>query len=166
MPEMLVDQFSRVEKAADQRRAKIPAHITVKGTFYGHENLDGLKNDIRDIATRHEPFFLGFHKPEVTIRNGTISFVFTNAVETEALNNELESKIGPASKSAYRSGPYKTHLCVVEQVDQQGTNIAADLIPGLDLGGGVEVDSLELMGRDGPAYGGTWKRLERFGLGR
>jgi hypothetical protein len=31
-----------IEKAAGQERAKIPAHVTVKGTFYDIKSLDNL----------------------------------------------------------------------------------------------------------------------------
>ena len=64
-PPDLTEKLSDIERAAGQAIAKIPAHITVKGTLYGISSLDGMIELIRTIANRHQPFGLDVEDREI-----------------------------------------------------------------------------------------------------
>ena len=55
-------------------------------------------------------------------------------------------------------------MSIVNEVKPEGVKTARALIEETDLSKGLAVDSVDLMARDGTAFGGVWKRLERFQL--
>ncbi len=86
--------------------------------------------------------------------------------EIQALHDDLVANISPLGKPAYRDDPYRLHMSIVNEVSPEGAEIAQSQVAEVDLGYGIKVDAIDLMVRDGVAWGGVWKCLERFGLGR
>ncbi|MDP6666278.1 MAG: 2'-5' RNA ligase family protein [Dehalococcoidia bacterium] len=164
-PPDLTEQLLAIEHAAGQERAKIPAHVTVKGTFYGIESLDGLIEEIRNVTARHHPFTLGAEgmEPIWPGTSGVLGFPVNPAIQ--ALHDDLVANISPLGKPAYRDDPYRVHMTIVQEVTPEGAEIARNRVAAIDLGDGLAVDSVDLMARDGVAFGGVWRRLERFRLG-
>jgi hypothetical protein len=56
-------------------------------------------------------------------------------------------------------------MSIVNEVTPEGVEIAKAELAKVDLGDQLRFDSVDLMARDGVAYGGVWKRVERFQLG-
>ncbi len=164
-PDELAGPSLEIEHAAEQVRAKIPAHITVKGTFYGIQSLDGIIDMIRTVVARHDPFVLGTEGMEFMGSDHTVILGFSVNPEIQALHDDLVASIFPLSKPAYRDDPYKAHMSIVNEVEPEGVRIAKSMFADLDFVDEMQVGAIELMGRDGVAFGGTWKRLGRFALG-
>lgn len=164
-PPGLTEALLEIERAAGQERAKIPAHVTVKGTIYGIESLDGLIDEIRAVTSHHAPFVIGTEGLEIVGPEDSVVLRFPVNSEIQALHDELVAKITPISKPAYRDDPYMIHMSIVNEVSPEGTKLARQRISEIDFSDGLQVDAVDLMARDGVAWGGTWKRLERFTLG-
>ena len=164
-PPELTELLLAIERAAGQERAKIPAHVTVKGTFYGIASLDGLIDEIRSVTTRHEPFVLGTEGMELIWPGDSVILGFPVNPEIQSLHDDLVANISPLGKPAYRDDPYRVHMSIVNEAKPEGVEIAKSRIAKIDFGDGLNVDSIDLMGRDGVAWGGVWQRLERFRLG-
>lgn len=164
-PLELAERLSAIELASGQERAKIPAHVTVKGTFYGIASLDGLIDAIRIIAVRHEPFVLGSERMEVIGPGDSVILGFPVNREIQSLHDDLVANISPLGKPAYRDDPYRVHMSIVNEVGPEGVEIAKTRIAETDFSDGIKVGEIDLMARDGVAWGGVWRRLERFRLG-
>jgi hypothetical protein len=154
-----------VEHAAGQDRAKIPAHVTVKGTFYDIESLDGLLDVIRTVAARHAALKLGTDGMNVWESEHSVILGFTVNPEIQSLHDDLMSQVSPLGKSAYPDDPYRSHMSIVNEVKPEGVEIAKARLADIDLGEFLSLNAIDLMGRDGVAWGGVWKRIERFELG-
>ena len=163
-PPVLTELLLEIERAAGQKRAKIPAHVTVKGTLYGIASLDGMIETIREIAGRHEPFELGTAGMKVWDSSDSLILGFDVNPEIQALHDELVATISPLGKPAYKDDPYGVHMSIVNEAGEQGVEVAMKMLKDVDFGDSLSVSTIDLMGRDGVASGGVWKRLERFEL--
>jgi 2'-5' RNA ligase len=161
----MTEKLLEIESAAGQTIAKIPAHITVKGTLYGIPSLEGMIELIRTIAKRHQPFRLGVQDWELFDSEHSVILGFTVNTEIQALHDDLVANIAPLGKPAYYDDPYRVHMSIVNEVEPEGVVIARDQIAQVDFGAGLQLGTIDLMARDGMASGGVWKRLERFELG-
>jgi 2'-5' RNA ligase len=164
-PDRLTDPLLAIEHASGQERAKIPGHVTVKGTFYGIESLESLLESIREVAKRHEPFDLATEGFDVWESEHSLILGFKVNTLIQALHDDLMADIGPLGNSAYSDDPYRSHMSIVNEVSPNGVEIAKAELAKVDLGEQLRFDSVDLMARDGVAYGGVWKRVERFRLG-
>jgi hypothetical protein len=164
-PSELTEPLLEIERAAGQERAKIPAHVTVKGTMYGVTSLDGLIDEIRKVTVRHNLISLGTAGMALTNwTNDSVIMGFVVNPEIQALHDDLMSSIAPLGKSAYPDDPYKAHMSIVNQVGVEGAEIAKGLLTDIDFGDSLSFGVIDLMARRGPGWGGTWHRLERFEL--
>ncbi len=161
----LAETLLTVERAAGQKRAKIPAHVTVKGTFYDIKSLDNLLETIRSVARRHQPIDLDTAGMDTWESEHSVILGFVVNPEIQALHDDLMSDIGPLGKSAYPDDPYRSHMSIVNEVKPEGVAIAKQRLEEINLGDRLRFDSIDLMARDGVAWGGVWKRLARFELG-
>jgi hypothetical protein len=164
-PSELVESLLDIEKAAEQERAKIPAHVTVKGTFYDIKSLDNLLEAIHSVAGAHQPINLDTAGMETWELEHSVILGFVVNHEIQALHDDLMAQIGPLVKSAYPDDPYRPHMSIVNEVKPEGVAIAKQQIDDIDLGDRLRFGDIDLMGRDGVAWGGVWKRLARFQLG-
>jgi hypothetical protein len=55
-------------------------------------------------------------------------------------------------------------MSIVNEAGEQGVEVATKMLKDVDFGDSLSVSTIDLMGRDGVAWGGVWKRLERFEL--
>jgi hypothetical protein len=164
-PPELTEPLLDIETAAGQDRAKIPAHITVKGTLYGIASLDGMIDVIRSVTVRHKPFVLSTDGMELVWPGNSVILGFPVNPSIQALHDDLVTHIAPLGEPAYRDDPYNVHMSIVNQVGVDGAVIAKGLLDDIDFGSELSLGVIDLMGRDGVAWGGTWKRIERFELG-
>jgi len=161
----LAEEMLDIEKAAGQERAKIPAHVTVKGTLYGIASLDGLVEEIRNVTNRHEPFLLSSEGMELIGPENSVILGFPVNPQIQALHDDLVANIAPLGKPAYKDDPYRVHMSVVNEVQPEGVEIAKAKVSEINFGDGMQIDVIDLMARDGVAWGGTWHRVARFELG-
>lgn len=164
-PPELIEPLLAIERAAGQERAKIPAHITVKGTFHGITSLEGMIEKVHEIAGRHEPFALGFEGMEPVGADHSVILGFPVNPDIQALHDDLVESIAPLATTVYPDDPYRVHMSIVNEVKPEGVEIANARLAAVDIGKGMQVDAIDLVARDGVAWGGTWHRLERFPLG-
>lgn len=164
-PPELKQQLLTIESAAGQERAKIPAHITVKGTMYGIVSLDQVIEQVKAVASRHEPFSVNTEGMGLVGPDHSVIVGFPVNPEIQALHDDLMEHIAPLGKPAYPDDPYLVHMSIVNHVGEADQEIARNLLSGVDFGDVIPVHSIELLARDGVAWGGTWKRLESFELG-
>jgi 2'-5' RNA ligase len=152
----LVDE---VRQAVGQARAVIPAHVTVRGTFYGIDSLDEMRGLLRRTAAGLEPtrveFLPGGWKPRT---DGDRHHCFMPCVTSPALQSlheAFDAVIGPRSQDAYGDGDeYRAHLTLCQDCTREQVQRAMALVADRDFGTGFVFDSVELMGRVGPAFGG------------
>ena len=132
---------------------------------YRGEGVDQMIDKIRAVASRHEPFSLSTAVMKFVPPEDSVIVGFPVNPEFQALHDDLIADIAPLGKPAYPDDPYKVHMSIVNRVGEEGREIARNLLHDVDFGAVIPARSIELLARDGVAWGGTWKRLESFELG-
>ena len=147
MPSELTARLDRIERAAGQKRAKIPAHITVKGTIYGIDSLDSLIAKASAVVSHHRAFVLELNDAELRWSDERGSgFLFVPVTPPlQALHDDLVKAIAPLGKPAYQDDPYGAHLTLVQEVDAVGLAEAKNLASALDWGSSIEVEFVDVI---------------------
>jgi 2'-5' RNA ligase len=163
-----VRMVAEVRVAVGQERAVIPAHVTVRGTFYGIQSLNEMRALLRETAADLEPAEVKFdpggwkiHTDDCDRHGYLMPCVTTPALR--ALHETFDALIRPRSQDAYRDS-YRAHLTLCQDCTREQIQQAEGFVTGLDFGTGFSFDSVELMGRVGPAFGGEWTLIESFPL--
>jgi 2'-5' RNA ligase len=164
-----VRMVADVRRAINLTRATIPAHVTVRGTFHSIKSLDEIRGLLRHVASQQKPASVEF-SPEgwKFIAQGDSRHIGIMPCETTPglvfLNRAFDAVIRPHSTNAY-SDEYRAHMTLCQDCTEEQIIQAKALAGDLDIGTGFTVNSVELMGRVGPAFGGEWKLIESFQLG-
>jgi 2'-5' RNA ligase len=160
-------KVAAIERASGMTRAKIPAHITVKGTFHEIPDLVKVRNIARKVIAGTRRFQIPFEGAERAfskdVRSAGLQVKATP--EMQRLHDDLVSAHRRVVTTVYPDDPYRPHLTVYQEATEKDEPAARALFEGTDLGPGFEAAAIDLMGRRGPAYGGRWARIERFSLG-
>ena len=158
------EETDPIERASGSTRAKIPAHVTVKGTFCGIESLSDLRRLVRFITGNTRRFHISFEGAESVWRSAGGGLRVPVRSEMQALHDALVAGIVPISTSAYIDDPYWPHMTYVQEVSVAALEQALQLVAHADFGDGFWADSIDLMGRVGKAHGGRWELIEQFPL--
>lgn len=163
-PPEIVAKCVPIERASGMTRAKIPAHITVKGTFYGIASLEEVQQRIRAITARTAAFEIRF-AGATSYWGETVGWLAVPAPPAlQALHDALVAALRPLGTQAYDEDPYEPHLTYAQDVPSGGLARVQEMVAETDFGEGFRAEAIELMGRRGPAYGGKWLVIERFPL--
>jgi len=155
----------KLRREIDMKRAALPAHVTIKGTFCDIEDFDAVRRSVVGITERSAPAQVDFAddgSPHFTESFGGMLVSLTP--QLTALNAALEEAIGPISTNAYTDEPFRPHLTLCQDCSAVQIEQAKRLAGELDLGTGFLGASIDLVGRVGPAYGGRWESIEHFPL--
>lgn len=162
----LTAQVEELRNTVGVTVASIPAHITVKGTFFQIESLDQVKQLIAEITSATAPFYISFQDAEVHWWTEVAALTVPVTPPMQALHDALVSTIAPLSLPAYQDDPYVAHMTLVyNPPPPDGQARAQELIRQMDFGPGFQVTAVDLMARVGPRVGGAWRRIARFTLG-
>ncbi len=164
IPDNLRAQMNEIERQAGQERAKIPAHITVKGTFHGIESLDGVMDTVRAVTGKTSPVFITFNGAETHWSDSSGFLNLPIPPELQALHDALVAEVSPLGETVYTDDPYRAHMTIIQEVTPEGLNTARRMFEEIEFDEGFLADSVELMARSGPAYGGQWHMIQRFPL--
>ncbi len=165
-----IDAVDGVRNAIGLVRATIQAHVTIRGTFFDIASLKDLRESIARVASEQRHASVEFSPGGWKfVRSESGRHAALMPCETTpdllALNKAFDQVIRPASTNAYRD-EYKAHLTLCQDCTDEQIAEAERVSKDLDIGDGFEVRSVQLMGRVGPAFGGEWKLIESFPLGR
>jgi 2'-5' RNA ligase len=163
--EKLINQVEALRNQMGVTVASIPAHVTVKGTFYGIDSLDQVKQLVEGITSSTAPFFISFKERNFHwwADGGALTVPATPPIQS--LHDTLVATISPLGKPAYQDDPYLVHMTLVYGQSPERLQQAQALVSEIDFGPGFMAEAVDLMGRVGPGVGGAWKLIKRFGLG-
>jgi 2'-5' RNA ligase len=163
--EELTKQVESLRNQMGVTVASIPAHVTVKGTFYDIDSLEQVKQLVEEITSSTAPFFISFKERAFHwwADGGALTVPVTPPIQ--ALHDTLVATISPLGKPAYRDDPYPVHMTLVYGQSPERLQQAQALVQEMDFGPGFMAESVDLMGRVGQAVGGEWRVIKRFGLG-
>ncbi|MBI4220640.1 MAG: 2'-5' RNA ligase family protein [Chloroflexi bacterium] len=165
-PPGIATKVAAIEEASGMTRPKIPAHITVKGTFHQIEDLNHVRTVARQIVSGTRRFRILFEGAEVEHGPAWAGLKVRVTPEMQDLHDALVSAFKPLATTVYRDDPYGPHMTFFQEANKDGVAPAIAAIEKTDWGPGFEVTAVDLMGRRGPAYGGHWEPIERFQLAR
>jgi 2'-5' RNA ligase len=163
-----VRMVAEVRETVGQARAVIPAHVTVRGTFHGIESLEDMRGLLRETAAglpagqvEFSPGGWRFHAADGDRHGCAMPCVTTPALLS--LHETFDAVIRPRSEDAY-GDTYRAHMTLCQDCTREQVEQAMALVADLDIGTGFGFDSVELMGRVGPAFGGEWTLIESLPL--
>lgn len=163
-----VAKIDGVRTAIGLTRATIQAHVTVRGTFSTIESLDGLRDLLRQTASENHAVSVVFgadgwsYFNRGTGRNSGIMPCDTTP-ELLDLHSAFDRVIRPISTNQYPDN-YRAHMTLCQDCSEDQIEQARVLAADLDIGAGFDIESVQLMGRVGPAFGGEWKMIDSFPL--
>lgn len=160
---------AEVREAVGQARAVIPAHVTVRGTFYGIDSLEEMRGLLRETAAGLEPARVEFGPHGWKIHTGDgdhhgCVMPCVTSPSLRSLHETFDAVIGPRSRDGYGAAGYRAHMTLCQDCTREQVERAMALVADLDVGTGFGFGSVELMGRDGPAFGGEWSLIESLPL--
>lgn len=160
----LIAQVEALRNTIGVTVASIPAHITVKGTFFNIESLDQVRQLVGEITRATAPFWISFQDWHMRwwADGGALTVPVTPTIL--ALHNQLVAAIAPLGLAAYQDDPYLVHMTLVYGQSPEGLERAKQMISEMDFGSGFQAQAVHLMGRMGPRAGGAWQLIERFPL--
>ena len=161
----LIGQVEKLRNTIGVTVASIPAHITVKGTFFNIESLDQVKQLVREITSATAPFWISFTDWHMHwwSDGGALTVPVTPTIL--ALHDTLVATIAPLGLAAYQDDPYLVHMTLIYGQQAEGMERAKQMISTMDFGPGFQAQTVHLMGRVGPRVGGAWQLIENFALG-
>lgn len=157
----------RLRAQISPRRAMLPAHVTVKGTFCGIESLDEVKRLFGEVAAQSVPFEVQIAGSDLHVVKDATSHAVVKGPALVGLYEALTAAVGPACIDAYGYdlGGYQPHLTLWQECPPENEALAQRLARGLHLGSGFSAGSVALVGRIGPAHGGKFATIQSFRLG-
>jgi 2'-5' RNA ligase len=164
--EALTVQVEALRNQVGVTVASIPAHITVKGTFFNIESLEQVQERVEEITGATAPFYISFQGSQVHWWTEVAALTVPVTPPQQALHDALVTAIAPLGLPAYRDDPYVGHITLVYNVAPERIELAKQLIDAMDFGPGFQAGVVDLMGRVGPRVGGAWQRIARFALAR
>lgn len=160
----ITTKVTAIEQASRMTRAKIPAHITVKGTFHKIADLGEVRAVARRVIGGARRFRISFDGSKVDIDSRGAGLDVKATPEMRRLHDALVAEFKPLATTVYTDDPYHPHMTLYQEPSSDGVEPARAMIGKTDLGPGFEAYAIDLMGRRGPAYGGRWELVERFPL--
>lgn len=143
-----------------------PAHVTVKRLFAGIPNVEDIQEAIHGLAESTKPFRIEFKGPPESRGNdgSSLTVPIKSTPELVAINQSLESAIGPLVETEYGAAEFRPHMTVFQDAAPEEAEKGLRLAKGLRLGTGFYVETLEMMARTAPFRGGRWTSLASFEL--
>ena len=165
-PEDIIAKANDIKRNSGMTVAHLPAHITIKGTFYGIESLDHLKQTICSITDNTKPFYVGLKEAKLhwSDKGGGLTIPVTS--EMQELHDALVAAVSPLATAAYHDDPYRAHMNFVYDSTPEGLEHAKKQAAQTDFGDGFLAKFVDLVGRQGKAYGGEWKLIDRIPLAK
>lgn len=158
----LTAQIETLRSTVGVTVASIPAHITVKGTFFDIASLDEVKQRVAAITAATASFFIPFAGAEVHWWDEVAALAVPIPPALQTLHDTLVAEISPLGLPAYQDDPYVAHMTLVYA--PAARDRAKALIEAMDFGPGFQAEAVHLVGRVGPRVGGEWRVIQRFPL--
>jgi hypothetical protein len=160
----ITEKVSAIERSSGMTRAKIPAHITVKGTFHEIADLDATRQLVREVVQGEQRFWVSFEGARVHQGPTSAGLAVAATAEMRRLHDALVSALRSIATTVYPDDPYRAHMTLYQEALADGLEAASALIAKTEFGSGFEAIAVDLWGRHGPAHGGSWELVERFPL--
>lgn len=164
-PREIMQMVGALRQTLKIARPMIPAHVTVKGTFYDIPDLEDLRKRLAGVAGRMQSFRLRFDGQQAANEGKHRFFVMQRSRELMNLHEDLESLINPISKNAYGDQEFQPHLTIFERVTKEQAAAGGTLAEFMDPGAGFIATAYSLMARQGSAAEGRWVEVQRYALG-
>ena len=133
--------------------------------FWGPDDLDAVKTAIGQVAQDASPFETEVDFSDTRIADWGCAFSLQPAAGLLAIHEALVHALGPLTKRIYSADtPFWPHTTAL-------LNAKADEVPKMkpnlgqiDMTGKMRFETIELIGRIGPARGGEYQILDSYRL--
>ena len=134
--------------------------------FWGPDDLDAVKTAIAEVAGRHRPFENEVDLSDTRVADWGCAFTLGSVPEHMALHDDLVATLDPLTKRIFSLDvPYWPHTTALLDAKPNEVPLMEPNLGKIDLTGKMRFETIELIGRVGPARGGEYHILESFRLG-
>lgn len=167
-PPELAEAVYRVREVTKSKRAMLPPHVTVLGTFCDIKSFDEVKRAFAKAATGRGPVRVEFQKGKYHEELRFAGVWAVTSPELQGLHLALKEMVTPLATDAYKYGVhgYEPHMTFWEECPPENFEASLKAARQASIGDGFTADKVALVGRVGTAYGGRWMTVGEFGLGK
>ena len=164
LPEQQASEIRKFHRLVGADDLATEPHCSLDN-FWGPDDLDAVKSAIATVASTHSPFETKVDFSDTRIGDWGCAFSLEPASGLVSLNAALVTALDPLTKRIYSiDTPFWPHTTALlsakpDEVPKMEPNIGK-----IDMTGEMRFETIELIGRIGPARGGEYQILESYRL--
>ena len=165
LPEPQASEIRKFHKLVGADDLATKPHCSLDN-FWGQDDLDAVKTAIQQVAAVNPPFETEVDFSDTRIADWGCAFTLKTVESHTALHDALVSALVPLTKRIFSAdSPYWPHTTALLSAKPNEVPLMKPNLDKIDMGGTMRFESIELIGRIGPARGGEYHVLESYPLG-
>jgi 2'-5' RNA ligase len=165
LPEPQASEIRKFHKLVGADDLATKPHCSLDN-FWGPDDLDAVKAAIAGVATRHRPFETEVDFSDTRIAEWGCAYTLKSVPDHHALHDALITALDPITKRIYSiDSDYWPHTTALLDAKPDEYPRIRPNLEKIDMTGSMRFETIELIGRIGPARGGEYEILASFPLG-
>lgn len=164
LPERQANEIRKFHKIVGADDLATQPHCSLDN-FWGPDDLDAVKTAIANVAAKSKPYETSVDFSDTRIADWGCAFSLEPADELVSLHNNLVAALDPLTKRIFSvDGDYWPHTTALLSAKPDEVPRMESALEKIDMTGPMRFESIELIGRVGPARGGEYHVLESYRL--
>ena len=164
LPEPQASQTRKFHQLVGADDLATKPHCSIDN-FYGPDDLDAVKAALASVASKHPPFETSVDLDDLHSAEWGCAYSLKRDEGHFALQSAVEEAMIPLTKRLRPPGSdYWPHTTLVLDAKPNEYPLFEENLPKIDMSGNMRFESIELIGRVGPARGGEYQILASFPL--
>ena len=164
LPEPQASEIRKFHKLVGADDLATKPHCSLDN-FWGPDDLDAVKAAIKRVANQHSPFETEVDFSDTRVADWGCAFSLKPVEAHTKLHDALVTALDPLTKRIFSvDGPYWPHTTALLSAKPGEVPKILPNLEKIDLSGVMRFETIELIGRVGPARGGQYQVLESYPL--
>ena len=164
LPERQASEIRKFHKLVGADDLATKPHCSIDN-FWGPDDLDAVKAAIAGVAAKKGPFETEVDFSDTRIAEWGCAFSLQPMEGLTTLHDEIVMALNPLTKRIFSlDNPYWPHTTALLSAKPHEIPLIEPNIGKIDMTGTMRFETIELIGRVGPARGGEYEILESFRL--
>lgn len=165
LPEPQASEIRKFHKLVGADDLATKPHCSLDN-FWGPDDLDAVKSAIAAVAKESSPYETQVDFSDTRVADWGCAFTLEAADELVAINKRLVTALDPLTNRIFSvDTPYWPHTTALLSAKPDEVPKMQPNLEKIDMTGTMRFETIELIGRVGPARGGEYHVLESYRLG-
>lgn len=165
LPEPQASEIRKFHKLVGAADLATRPHCSLDN-FWGPDDLDAVKAAIGQVAAQHPPFETEVDLSDTHVGDWGCAFTLKPVIAHTALHDALVAALDPLTKRIFSvDSNYWPHTTALLSAKPEEVPLMRPSLEKIDVSGLMRFETIELIGRVGPARGGEYHVLESSPLG-